>query len=242
MLSIYTQEGCQNSVKYLGVDGESEPVVPQVVAEGPVTEQPGNQRPHTQCQLAVAAHITASTWQYITIWTKQHTHSPCIRSADQQGKPIPWRYGGSDWLMFFLIHTNMQQSSVWFTPMSGSFHKGFAARSKLCFIIFGISPCRQWSCVPGWWARHLVSCSGNKILHRFSIVLGGLLNYSYLSSSFMVSKNSYSSCCFGNGTPGTCVSTFLLPRSISEQWGLLPHATVQCYMFLAMLWCVEWPP
>lgn len=67
MLSIFTQEGCQNSVKYLGVDGESEPVVPQVVAEGPVTEQPGNQRPHTQCQLAVAAHITASTWQYITI-------------------------------------------------------------------------------------------------------------------------------------------------------------------------------
>lgn len=33
MLSIYAQE-CQTSAKYLGVDGESEPVVPQVVARG----------------------------------------------------------------------------------------------------------------------------------------------------------------------------------------------------------------
>lgn len=211
------------------------------------------QRVPLQSSLVIRDHTPSASWLWqLTLQLvlgntspseqSQHTHSPCIISADQQGKPIPWRYGGSDWLMFFLIHTNMQQSSVWFTPMSGSFHKGSAARSKLCFIIFGISPCRQWSCVPGWWARHLVSCSGNKILHRFSIVLGGLLNYSCLSSSFMVSKNSYSSCCFGNGTPGTCVSTFLLPRSISEQWGLLPHATVQCYMFLAMPWCVEWPP
>lgn len=66
MLSIYAQEGCQNRVKYPGVDGESEPAVPQVVAEGLVTEQPSNQRPRTQCQLAVAAHVTAGAWQYIT--------------------------------------------------------------------------------------------------------------------------------------------------------------------------------
>lgn len=33
--------------------------MPQVVAEGPFREQPGNQSPHTQGQLAVAAPITA---------------------------------------------------------------------------------------------------------------------------------------------------------------------------------------
>lgn len=186
-LSIYAQEGCQNSIKYLGVDGESEPFVPQVVAEGPVTEQPGNQRPHTQCQLAVAAHITARTWHYITIWTKPGYSFDLLISGENPSPGDTVALTGS---CFFLIqtHTNMQQSSSWFIPMSDSFHKGFAARFSLCFVTIGISPCRQWFCVPGWWARHLLSCSGNKILHRFSMVLGRLLSYSCLSSSFLVSK------------------------------------------------------
>lgn len=79
MLSIYTQEGCQNSVQYLGVDGESEPVVPQVVAKGPVTEQPGNQRPHTLWQLTLQ-HVLGNT---SPSEQSHNTHSPCIRSADQ---------------------------------------------------------------------------------------------------------------------------------------------------------------
>lgn len=38
MQPIYTKEGYQNSVKYPGVDAELEPALPQVAAEGPVTE------------------------------------------------------------------------------------------------------------------------------------------------------------------------------------------------------------